>query len=148
MTVARATAVRALIGCGVALAGASQAQVYKWTDASGRVHYGDKKDATGARPQELQLKLPPAPPTPPSPPASSPTPWALQKPPQPVMPEAARQSPPTARSLSGGREDGSDASRCNLARDVLSGAVRHSNGAKTDQYDRDIATADVKRFCR
>ncbi len=60
--------------------------------------------------------------------------------------EAAASKPP--KSLSGGVEDGSDASRCNLARDVLSGAVRHGNGKPTDKYDREIAENDVRRYCR
>ncbi|RZL35593.1 MAG: DUF4124 domain-containing protein, partial [Rubrivivax sp.] len=52
----------------VAGAGVGEAQVYKWTDASGKVHYGDKKEAEGARQQELKIKLPPVPPpTPPAP---------------------------------------------------------------------------------
>jgi hypothetical protein len=51
------------------------------------------------------------------------------------------------KSLSGGRSDDSDGSRCNLARDVLSGAVRHTNGAPTDKYDREIAENDVRAYC-
>ena len=40
-----------------------------------------------------------------------------------------------------------DANRCRLARDVLSGAARHSNGKPTDQNDREIAQRDIGSFC-
>jgi hypothetical protein len=52
------------------------------------------------------------------------------------------------KSLSGGKSDETDASRCNLARDVISGAVRHRNGAPTDKNDREVAENDIRAFCR
>ena len=130
---------------------ASHAQtVYKWTDADGKVHYAEKKD--GATSNQQEVKIAPAPPMPPPTPVkpSGPDPWeaAFKK---PIAPKdyAAQQGavPQPQRSVSGGREDGTVASRCNLARDVLNGTLRHGNGAKIDQYDRDVASADVKRFC-
>ncbi|MEO6277254.1 DUF4124 domain-containing protein [Roseateles sp.] len=140
--------VKALVVSVVLSAGASQAQVYKWTDASGRVHYGDKKNTAGAKSEELKIKLPPA-----QAPAVAASSSSIEKMPPPQWPEAFRQPaqaapPQPPRSVSGGKEDGSDASRCALARDVLNGTLRHGNGAKIDQYDRDVAGADVKRFCR
>lgn len=51
------------------------------------------------------------------------------------------------RPLSGGKENGTDASRCALARDVLSGAVRHRNGTPTDANDREVAQNDIRAFC-
>lgn len=141
------TTTRALLACVVVWSGTGQAQqIYKWTDANGKVHYGDKKDAEGAKQQqELNIKLPPAPPPEPKaaplPPefrASAPR-WP--QPPQPVAPQFPQ-------SVSGGREHGTDGSRCALARDVLNGSLRHPNGAPIDQYDRDVAQGDIKRFCR
>lgn len=127
----------------LAWAGAGQAQqIYKWTDANGKVHYGDKKEAEGAKQQELKIKLPPATPPAPPPPELAPEFRASA----PRGPEPAVQQP--SRSVSGGREHGTDASRCALARDVLDGSLRHGNGAPIDQYDRDVAQGDVKRFCR
>lgn len=121
-------------------AAAGQAQVYKWTDANGKVHYGDRKDAAGARQQELKIKLPPAaPPAPVQAPAAKASEVRWPEPPSPA---------PPPRSQSGGKEHGTDASRCALAQDILNGRLRHTNGASIDQHDRDIATADVKRFCR
>ncbi|MFG6428464.1 DUF4124 domain-containing protein [Roseateles sp. LYH14W] len=133
---------RSLVLGAACCAGASQAQVYKWTDANGKVHYGDRKDAA-ARQQELKIKLPPAPP-----PASAPAAWApAAKASELRWPEPPRPAPPP-RSQSGGKEHGTDASRCALAQDILNGRLRHTNGASIDQHDRDIATADVRRFCR
>lgn len=61
-----------------------------------------------------------------------------------AMPEASGR--PT--SVSKGREHGTDASRCNLAQDVLKGALVHRNGKPIDQYDLDTARSDVRLFCR
>ena len=140
-------AARLLAACVLAWIGAAQAQqVYKWTDANGKVHYGDKKDAEGAKQQqELKIKLPPvAPPPPPA--AELPPEFRASAPRWPGPPRPAPPQPP--RSVSGGRENGTDASRCALARDVLNGTLRHTNGAPIDQHDRDVAEGDIKRFCR
>jgi hypothetical protein len=134
---------RSLVLGAACCASAGQAQVYKWTDANGKVHYGDRKDAAGARQQELKIKLPPA-----APPASAPAAWApAARASELRWPEPPRPAPPP-RSQSGGKEHGTDASRCALAQDILNGRLRHTNGASIDQHDRDIATADVRRFCR
>lgn len=136
---------RVLVVCVAASAGGAQAQVYKWTDANGKVHYGDKKEAEGARQQELKIKLPPAAPPAPAP-AVLPPEFRASAPRWPEPPRPAAQQP--VRSVSGGKENGSDASRCALARDVLNGSLRHGNGAPVDQHDRDVAQGDVARFCR
>ncbi|HEY8941763.1 MAG TPA: DUF4124 domain-containing protein [Cellvibrio sp.] len=45
----------------LALAGHSNGEVYKWTDAQGKVHYSDKKIAESAQAQDLNLgTMPPA----------------------------------------------------------------------------------------
>jgi hypothetical protein len=41
------------------VAGATEAQVYKWTDASGQVHYGQKKPEDAASVQTLDITPPP-----------------------------------------------------------------------------------------
>lgn len=127
-------------------------QVYKWVDEQGRTHYGQSKpQASQASTTELQLhKAPPSaaqaasstrPAVPPEHRRAFAPPTSSVK-----APEVPSTRPP--RSRSGGREDGSDASRCALAQDVLSGAVRHSNGKPTDSYDIDVANNDVRMFCR
>lgn len=135
-----------IVACLLVCAGAGQAQqIYKWTDANGKVHYGDKKEADGAKQQELKIKLPPvAPPAPPPP--ELPPEFRASAPREPQPPRQVAPQPP--RSVSGGQENGTDASRCALARDVLNGSLRHGNGAPIDQHDRDVAQGDVKRFCR
>lgn len=134
------------------LASTAYAQVYKWVDENGRTHYSEKKEDAGkARTDELRSNPQP---TPPRSPDSSAQYWRDQETQfrQRQMQAGKEQGyrPPAAtmpRSLSGGRENGTDASRCNLARDVLSGAVHHRNGAPTDSYDRQVAENDVRTFC-
>jgi hypothetical protein len=134
------------------LASPAYAQIYRWVDENGRTHYSEKKEEAGkAKTDELRFKPQPASPQGAD---SSAQHWRDQE-------SQFRQRriqagkdqgyrPPAAtrpQSLSGGREDGTDASRCSLARDVLSGAVHHRNGAPTDSYDRQVAENDVRTFC-
>ncbi|MDQ0013397.1 hypothetical protein J2W23_001776 [Variovorax boronicumulans] len=130
------------------LPSASHAEIYKWVDAKGQTHYSERKaDAGDAR--TVEVKPAPAPPQSAAPKedwrawsrATSPTQTATGVPPY---------GPPVARprSVSGGRENGTDASRCALARDVLAGLLQHSNGKPIDQYDRDVAQNDIKSFCK
>ncbi len=128
----------------------SHAQVYKWVDAKGQTHYSTRKDdAGGAKTNEVKLPPQPAP----SPIAKPSAEYSREqnKITPPLVPEIEADSPPRPkppRSLSGGREDGTDASRCALARDILSGAVRHGNGKPTDKYDIEVAQNDIRAFCR
>ena len=136
---------RLVMALGFAMsAGTGVAQVYKWTDATGQVHYADRKDGV-PKAEEVKIKLAPQPPAAPKPP---PPLWPAPAASAPAWPPPVAQRAEPPRSVSGGREDGSDASRCALARDVLNGSLQHGNGAAVDQHDRDIANADVKRFCR
>lgn len=126
-------------------------QVYKWVDEQGRTHYGQSKPrAEQASAAELRVQRAPQPPARATAPAKPPDAMAAQRSPalHGSAQGAAGTAPQPARSRSGGREDGSDASRCALAQDVLSGAVRHGNGKPTDQYDIDVANNDVRMFCR
>lgn len=129
------------------------AGIYKWVDANGQTHYSERKEDAGkAKTMDVKVMSQPA-----SPPATKPSP---QNGPdgerQLYLRQAQKQNvkpyePPVAatpKSLSGGRSDETDASRCNLARDVISGAVRHFNGAPTDDYDRQIAENDIRAYCR
>jgi len=129
------------------LAADGQAQVYKWVDAAGKVHYGDRPPDTGSAKFE-QIKTP-------APAASGRTPtWQEREAeykrrkaqPKPWTPPQFRSTSPSKSYYGNGVE--TDSSRCTLARDVLSGAARHSNGKPTDQNDRDIAQRDVGSFCR
>lgn len=121
----------------------AQAEIYKWIDANGQTHYGERKsDAGAARTSELKV-----PKTPELPRTSTPSTDYLRAKSQfaePFEPPRFKREP---APLSDGRDHGTNDSRCALARDVLSGAVRHTNGKPTDQYDRDVAKSDVKAFC-
>lgn len=130
------------------------AEIYKWVDEQGKTHYsGSKEDAGRAKTEEVKVKPLPASPASPALPAHPPGQEMEKKLRQLRAPGFGERpvEPPAntaPRSLSGGKSDESNASRCNLARDVLSGAVKHRNGAPTDQYDRDVAQNDIRTFCR
>lgn len=129
----------------------AHATVYKWVDAQGQTHYGERPPE--AAKQAKQVKVPP--PGPAREPNGSSTDDLVspRKFATPALPPAHTPSSPRPyagepkRSLSGGRDLGTPESRCNLARDVLSGAVRHRNGKPTDAYDREVARNDVKEAC-
>lgn len=136
---------RAALLVSLLLAGTAQAQIYKWVDEKGKTHYSNSRDdANRAKAEEMKIRsagprvttAPPAPSPPPAPRYELPT--------EPTG--AGRSGPPPA--VSDGREDGSDASRCALARDILNGSLRHGNGKPIDKYDIDVARNDVKMFCR
>jgi hypothetical protein len=132
---------------------AVHAQLYKWVDAQGKTHYADKADGAGkAKVKELALDVAPATPS-----KSGTVPdWQKQ---EEAYRKRQEQHADTARMPHGpslpARQEGyrsgkleTDANRCRLARDVLSGAARHSGGAPTDANDRETATRDVSSFCR
>jgi hypothetical protein len=129
----------------------SRAEIYKWVDSNGQTHYSERKEEAG-RADTLKLKIESQPP---STPMATPSPQYWQEQERKLKQSQAQKREERAsvspvmkpKSLSGGREDGTDASRCALARDVLSGAVRHRNGAPTDAYDREVAESDIRMFC-
>ena len=135
------------------LAANANAEIYKWVDANGRTHYSERKDEAGGKAIPVETKASSQPTSAPA--TGSPSEyWQEQETlfRQRQIQKSSEKSPsPPAnrppRSLSGGRSDGTDVSRCNLARDILSGAVRHSGGAPTDQYDLEVARNDVRSFC-
>ena len=123
------------------------AQVYKWTDKSGQVHYSQTPPTGQAAGtvdlRESQIGEPPKPAALPASAASKPAPPASAAPPK-------KQTPPQPpKSLSGGKSDESDESRCNFARDILSGAVKRvGRQGSVDDNDRAVAENDVRMFCR
>ncbi|MDE2593257.1 MAG: DUF4124 domain-containing protein [Burkholderiales bacterium] len=130
----------------------THAEIYKWTDANGQTHYSSNK-ADAGKGATTSIKVDP---TPPPPPLNSPTSQAAQDhdkrfkqiSEKPVVPPTyGAPNPPMPRSRSGGREDGSDASRCALAQDVLDGKLRYRGGKAIDQYGRETAQNDIRMFC-
>ena len=123
------------------------AEIFKWVDSNGRTHYSEnEKEAGAAKAEKIKVVSPASSAS--VPPAQS---WSeqvkqlekrqLEKPKPTVV---VKQKP---KALSDGTSDGTDASRCRLARDVISGAVVHPNGAPTDQYDRDTAQNEIRSYC-
>ncbi|MEC5160440.1 MULTISPECIES: DUF4124 domain-containing protein [unclassified Janthinobacterium] len=133
---------------------ASHAEIYKWVDANGKTQYSDNKDQAGkAQVEELKVKSTPAP----SPPTASSMPtWQqremefkrrqLEK---NRMQEPFRISEgPKARWTFKPNQPETDATRCDLAHDVKSGAVSHRNGERIDSNDREVADRDIRAYCR
>jgi hypothetical protein len=64
-----------LLLCSLAVVGVAQAQVYRWVDKDGKVHYSQQKPAD-AKAQELNIASAPSRATPPTPPAGGTAPTA------------------------------------------------------------------------
>ena len=134
------------------LSGTCHAEIYKWVDASGQTHFSERATVAGAKLIELKEEAPATT----QPPSSSrywkeqerqfqERQWSnrmLEQLRRPRLPE-----PP--KSLSGGSKkfEDSDTWRCNLAKDIVSGAVKHSNGFSTNEYDITLAKENVRVFC-
>jgi hypothetical protein len=131
-----------------------QAEIYKWVDASGVTHYSERSDKTvGAKVVEIKAQSPstsaPAP-------QSSQAYWQEQErrfnERQSYKNFAEQRKGPSLaqapQSLSGGTAKWADNDewRCNLARDILSGAVTRQSRAAND-YERKLAEENVRAFC-
>jgi len=131
------------------------AQIYKWVDANGQTHFSERKSAAGDKAIELK---PVAPSTAPQSSDSSAQYWQEQERSfreRQIIKRMAEQlpGPRTAKkpeSLSGGTRkwEDTDTWRCNLARDIISGAVKRANRSPTTQDDIKLAEENVRAFCR
>jgi hypothetical protein len=128
------------------------AQIYKWVDANGQTHYSERKaDAGKATAVELKVESQSMSTRAAN---SSAQDWQ-EKERQFKQRQAQKRNEETygptvankPQALSGGRSDETDSSRCNLARDVISGAVSHRNRAPIDKHDREVAENDIRAFC-
>jgi hypothetical protein len=134
--------------------GAGHAQIYKWVDASGKTHYSDKKDAAGTA-KVGALRHAPTPVAASSAPASSAPGWKEREREYRWRQRQAARDSPAARSAPkrpsesyDSNQIDTDKAKCELARNVTSGAAVHTNGARTDANDRQIAARDIQTFCR
>ncbi|MFT3847587.1 MAG: DUF4124 domain-containing protein [Propionivibrio sp.] len=132
---------------------AGMAEIYKWVDANGKTHYSERKDDAGkAKPLGLNA------PVPGSAQAEKPLTAYWQEQETRIRQRQAQKSaeamapapvtPARPRSVTGGRADDTDASRCALARDVLNGSLGHPNGEPIDKYDLETAESDVRGYCK
>jgi hypothetical protein len=135
-----------------AMSSVVHAQIYKWVDENGHTHYSQNPQEAGkAKAEEVKVKQQ----TGSSQGTSTARSWEkqdrefklrrIQKQNQEAAEARAANTRPA--SLSGGRSGNTDESKCNLARDILNGAVRHTNGKVTDGYDKEVAQNDVKAYC-
>ena len=126
----------------------SHADIYKWVDADGKTHYSERKDDAGkSKVEEVKIKS--------SPEATASRPGLQEQDTEFRQRQIKRQqeeanankpAPVKPRQLYSDKPE-TDASRCEMARDILSGKLVHGNGAKTDANDRMIAERDKSRFC-
>ena len=123
------------------------AQIYKWTEINGQVHYsqtpplGQRAGAVDIRESQFGEASP-------AKPVESPA-FAASRPAAFATPPKNKGQPHPPKSLSGGRTDESDEARCNFARDILSGALnRVGRRGPIDDNDRAVAENDVRMFCR
>ncbi|HIV69762.1 MAG TPA: DUF4124 domain-containing protein [Candidatus Aquabacterium excrementipullorum] len=133
--------------CAVHMASAAHAEVYKWVDDKGQTHYGERKPDAGSTVSKVKIRPSPSAVPPSPPPPRKPEDWLEPSP----KPTAQAPSPPAEqarKSRSNGRENGTDESRCALARDILDGNLRHANGNPIDKHDLDTARSDVRLFCK
>lgn len=129
----------------------SNAQLYKWVDANGKVHYANHKQAVrNANFAELRTHAGTTVARPGTRPAWQQQEDEFKK--RREMEQAKQAAPPTVIRRPSVRNQGdkteTDSSRCRLARNIKSGAVRHTNGAATDANDLAIADSDVRTYCR
>ena len=132
-------------------ASVSATEIYKWVDSNGRTHYGERKLYEKAK--AVDVKSPPS--AQQNTESRSPEYWRDQEiqlqqrmasrnesnKPQPTKP------PP---SMSGGsaKWQDNDEWRCNLAKDIINGSVKRTNGRPTTPDDIKLAEQNVRAFCR
>lgn len=128
----------------------AHAEIYKWVDANGKVHYSEKKDEAGkAKVEEVKVNAGEGRP-------SAVLSWQEQEVEfrKRQMEKQAKQArepvakPKEASPFVPGNQPETNESRCALAKGILSGKVIHGGNIKTDANDRAIAERDVSTYCR
>jgi hypothetical protein len=128
----------------------THAKIFKWVDGSGQTHYSDTTLSVGNSTVET-VKIY----------SSNITVGHTAEPIQifekeklghksPKMKKQIKQNNnlyQTFRVGWGGKGPETDKKRCALARDVLNGAARHTNGMATDAHDIKVAQRDLGKFC-
>lgn len=114
------------------------AEIYKWVDKDGRVHYSDKKaDAGQVKAEEVDVTL---------------TPNRIPKVTSKLSAPGATTQPPANKpkkqeTLAGNNNEEGVDPRCTLARNIISGRARLRNGLPTGPHEIEVAQRDIKKFC-
>lgn len=134
-------------------AAAAHGQIYKWVDANGRTHYSSSQEGAGTRKVDevrAQVQAQPK-----SPAAVEPA-WKKQEEEfrrrqaeqaKARKPAAPPSRPQTVNGVPSGQSE-TDASRCQLGRDILADRVRRGGWKQADADDRRMAQQDVDNFCK
>ena len=127
------------------------AEIFKWVDDKGRIHFSDSKANVGDSKVEA-LKV-----TSPNLTMNYASDLAqtmnyetsvskLNSVPVSYQHKKKPRSAKTTKASWGGLGPETDKKRCALARAVLNGTARHSNGAPTDTYDKKVAQRDTRKY--
>ncbi|MFZ6711661.1 DUF4124 domain-containing protein [Undibacterium sp. TC9W] len=128
----------------------AHAEIYKWVDANGKVHYSEKKDEAGrAKVEEVKVTSGEGRPS------AAPS-WQEQEADfrkRQIEKQAKQTKEPAVKPKEPspfvpGNQPETNESRCALAKGILSGKVIHGGNIKTDANDKAIAERDVSTYCR
>ncbi len=128
----------------------AHAEIYKWVDANGKVHYSEKKDDAGrAKVEEVKVTTGEGKP-------STAQSWQDQEIEfrKRQMEKQAKQAKVPVDKPKGpspfvpGNQPETNESRCAMAKGILSGDLVHGNRIKIDANDKAIAQRDVSTYCR
>lgn len=131
-------------------AASAHAEIYKWVDANGKVHYSEKKDDAGkAKVEEVKVSTGEGK-------SSTAQSWQDQEidfRKRQMEKQAKQAKEPVAKPKEPspfvpGNQPETNESRCAMARGILNGDLVHGNRAKTDANDKAIAQRDVSTYCR
>lgn len=138
---------------GAAVPSAAIAQVYKWTDANGKVQYSDRKPedlpassrpATRSASREVKLHVPPAPPPPSAAELAARRELEESRKFMAAPPPAVAPPPPAAAPAQQAPQRGT----CEHARSVLDGLNRGASfNRPTDAHDKEMYASEVARLC-
>ncbi|MFZ6781207.1 DUF4124 domain-containing protein [Undibacterium sp. Ji83W] len=128
----------------------AHAEIYKWVDANGKVHYSEKKDDAGkAKVEEVKVTTGEGKP-------STAQSWQDQEIDfrKRQMEKQAKQAKEPVDKSKGpspfvpGNQPETNESRCAMAKGILNGDLVHGNRIKIDANDKAIAQRDVSTYCR
>ncbi len=127
--------------------GTAEAQVYKWVDASGKTHYGDKTpDSKKSKTEELKIAPPPPQPSNPSP--------AFSK------RDHDFYNPPTSEAKATPKPQAKTPDKCEYSRSIVQ-AIKEKRAYRSptghpgvkdrvylDEHELELFENDVKQYCK